>query len=158
MLLAESSNSYLGLSHTLIRTKKISYLLPLGKKAYNFWTLAIQSYIFISSFAYYLFAENWSNAQYLTFSIYNSGEQLTLYYRVHEWKYRGKSQDYSDRYNGHSEPVSEWNTIEVEIKKIESGPENRKTDINHIRCFGFFVTKQPSNRVLYVDRCQTNNE
>lgn len=61
--------------------------------------------------------ENSSNAKELTFSIYNPGEQLTLYYRVYDWKHRGKK-DYSDKYKGHSELVSGWNTIKVEIKKI----------------------------------------
>jgi len=96
------------------------------------------------------FPQNWANARELTFSFYNPGEQSTLYYRVHDQRHRGKK-DYSDRYNGHTELISGWNTIEVEIEKIESGPENRKIDINHIRCFGLFVTKQPCNRVLYID-------
>jgi len=98
------------------------------------------------------FPENWSNARALTFSVYNPGEQLTIHYRVHDWKHhRGKNQDYSDRFNGHSDLASGWNTIEVEIKKIERGPKNRKIDLNHIRGFGFFVTMQSTQRVLYVD-------
>lgn len=97
------------------------------------------------------FPENWSKAQALTFSVYNPGESLTLHYRVHDRKHRGKNQDYSDRFNGHTDLVAGWNTITVEIENIENGPKNRKIDLNHIRGFGIFLVKQPVARVLYID-------
>jgi VanZ family protein len=97
------------------------------------------------------FPENWSNAQVLTFSVYNPGELVTLHYRIHDRKHKGKHQDYSDRFNKHTDLTSGWNTITVRMEEIENGPENRKMNIGHIRGFGLFVVEQPAARVLYID-------
>ena len=100
------------------------------------------------------FPENWSKARALTFSIYNPGDVVTLHYRIHDWKHKGKNQAYSDRFNGHTNLASGWNTITIGMKEIENGPKTRKNDINHIRGFGIFVVDQPVARVFYIDDVQ----
>jgi len=100
------------------------------------------------------FPENWSNARALTFSIYNPGDMVTLHYRIHDWKHRGKNQDYSDRFNGHSNLHPGWNTITIGIKDIINGPKNRKNDIEHIRGFSIFLIDQTVARVIYMDDVQ----
>ncbi len=97
------------------------------------------------------FPENWSKATALTFSVYNPGEAETLHYRVHDWKHRGENQDYSERFNGHSNLAFGWNTIIIKIEDIKNGPKNRKNDISHIKGFGIFLVDQPVARVIYID-------
>lgn len=97
------------------------------------------------------FPENWSNARALTFSVYNPGDLVTMHYRIHDEKHRLGNQEYSDRFNGHTDLVFGWNTITIEMEEIENGPKNRKIDIDHIREFVLFVVEQPEARVFYID-------
>ena len=97
------------------------------------------------------FPENWSKAQALTFSIYNPGKMITLHYRIHDWKHRGENQAYFDRYNGHTDLVTGWNTITIPMEAIKNGPKYRKMEMDHIRGFGLFVTEQPVAKILFLD-------
>jgi len=97
------------------------------------------------------FPEDWSKAQALTFSVYNPGKTIALHYRLHDWKHCGEHQDYSDRFNGHTDLHPGWNTIRIDIDQIKNGPKNRKMDINHIRGFGLFVVELPVAKIFYLD-------
>ncbi len=70
---------------------------------------------------------------------------------MHDWKHRGKDQNYANRFNGQAVLASGWNTITVPMKEIENGPKNRHMDLAHIRELGFFVVEQSYARVLYFD-------
>jgi hypothetical protein len=97
------------------------------------------------------FPENWVTARALTFSVYNPGEIVVLNYRIHDWKHKGKDQEYTNRFNRQTNLASGWNTITVPIEEIANGPKGRQMDLAHIRGLGFFVMEQPYERVLYFD-------
>lgn len=97
------------------------------------------------------FPENWHGARALTFKVFNPGEMVALHYRVHDWKHRGKDQDYANRFNGQANLSSGWNTITVPMEEIVNGPKERRMDLAHIRGLGFFVIELPSERALYYD-------
>ncbi|MGB3209632.1 MAG: VanZ family protein [Desulforhopalus sp.] len=97
------------------------------------------------------FPPNWSDAQALTFSVYNPGEPVVLNYRVHDQNHLEKYQNYSDRFNGQATLRPGWNILTIGMGDIENAPKNRKMDIQHIRGLGVFVAGQPVQRVLYID-------
>lgn len=114
-------------------------------------SLAVEHY---SGLSLHYFSGDWHLARALTWSVYNPDDTLVLHYRVHDWKHRGKDQQFANRFNGQVELAPGWNTITIPMEDIENGPKQRRTDLNHITGLGFFVVSLPSPRVLYFDKVE----
>ena len=97
------------------------------------------------------FPQDWSGKNALTFSVFNPGEPVELFFRVHDRLHTGDKQEYQDRYNGSRVLARGWNDIVIPMTAIHNAPASRKMDLAHIRGFGLFVMDQPEPRLLYLD-------
>lgn len=99
------------------------------------------------------FNGNWETARKFQFAVYNpSTEILLLGCRIHDKKHEKlPQQKYSDRFNRRFALKKGWNTIEIEIEDIRTAPQSRPMDLHHIQEIGFFATRLPHPRVIFID-------
>ena len=97
------------------------------------------------------FRRDWSHCRGLSFSVFNPGPSLQLYFRVHDNLHSGDFQEFSNRFNGNSVLDRGWNEIVIPMIDILHGPQNREMNLDKIQCFGIFVVQQKNKRTLYID-------
>lgn len=98
------------------------------------------------------FPKNWEGYDFLKFRVFNpSPEKITLTCRIHDRKHSKTNSGYHDRYNKTYEIPQGWNTIIINLKKVQQAPKSRKMDLKQIYGIGIFATQLPHPRTIYID-------
>jgi VanZ family protein len=98
------------------------------------------------------FPKNWDGYHFFQFRIFNpSAEQISLTCRIHDKKHARKKQGYHDRYNKTYKIPQGWNTIIIDLKKVQQAPKTRNMDLKQIYGIGIFATQLPHPRTIYID-------
>lgn len=105
-----------------------------------------------SGFALKYFPVNWQQYQCIQFRIYNpSTDAITITCRIHDKTHALGVQQYQDRYNTtHSIPQG-WKTITISLEEVRRAPDNRQMDLSQIYGIGFFASRLPHPRIIYID-------
>ena len=105
-----------------------------------------------SGFTLKYFPRNWRGYQWFQFRICNpSKEAFRITCRIHDkWHTQGP-QLYADRFNRtQSIPVG-WHTIAIPLDDVRMAPTGREMDLGRIYAVGFFATRLPHPRTIYID-------
>jgi VanZ family protein len=97
------------------------------------------------------FPSDWSGRKGLAFNVFNSGQPISLHYRVHDYLHQHNAQLYDDRFNGKTLLEYGWNEIVIPLTDIIEAPQGREMDVKKIRGFGIFVMKQTQPHILFLD-------
>jgi VanZ family protein len=112
-----------------------------------------------SGIALFYFPGDWEGYHSFQFSIYNPDtEMLSITCRIHDKKHVQGPELYEDRFNRKYVLRTGWNTITINMKDILLAPKGREMDIRHIMGVGFFATRLPHPRILYVDDVMLEKE
>ncbi len=98
------------------------------------------------------FPHNWRGLSFLSFSIYNNGlSPLAITVRVNDKRHEEGLQLYKDRFNRSFIIHHGWNDIKISLADIRNAPENREMNMSEISELGFFVIRQKTNKVIFLD-------
>jgi len=97
------------------------------------------------------FPGNWQEAEELSFKIFNPGLPMNIHYRIHDAQHSGENQRFNNRYNNTTILQTGWNLVRTPLADIEQAPVDRQMDLGRIRGLGIFVSREPENRVIYLD-------
>jgi VanZ family protein len=96
---------------------------------------------------------DWQNYNKLIFELYNPQQEiLTINFRVHDQTHAQGNQDYSDRFNYHTQLKPGGNRFVVSTKEIESAPSKRRLNLKDVANIGIFVTGLTKPATIYLDR------
>ncbi len=98
------------------------------------------------------FPHNWQGFSFLSFSIYNNGlSPLAVTVRVNDKKHEEGQQLYKDRYNRSFILHHGWNDIKISLADIQKAPANREMNMSEISELGFFVIRQKTDKIIFLD-------
>lgn len=98
------------------------------------------------------FPHNWQGLSFLVFSIYNNGfRPLAITVRVNDKKHEEGLQLYKDRYNRSFITHHGWNDIKISLADIRKAPANREMNMSEISELGFFVIRQRTDKMIFLD-------
>ncbi len=95
--------------------------------------------------------QDWRGFQKLNFFVFNPGEPFLLHLRIDDFH---NCDRFEDRFNKQVLLPSGWTEIELSLPEIEAGPAKRILDLSQIRRMMFFVGKEESTRVFFLDAMQ----
>ncbi len=98
------------------------------------------------------FPHNWQGFSFLSFSIYNNVlSPLAVTVRINDKKHEERQQLYKDRYNRSFILQHGWNDIKISLADVRNAPENREMNMSEISELGFFVIRQKTDKVFFLD-------
>jgi VanZ family protein len=98
------------------------------------------------------FPKNWEGYHFFQVRIFNpSAEHISLTCRIHDKKHTREKLGYHDRYNKTYKITQGWNTIVIDLKKVQQAPKSRNMDLKQIYGIGIFATQLPHPRTIYID-------
>lgn len=105
-----------------------------------------------SGFALKYVPGNWEQYQGFQFRIYNpSAEPIFITCRIHDKKHTKGLQQYQDRFNKTNSISQGWNTITISLEAVRQAPEKRQMDLSQIYGIGFFASRLPHPKSIYID-------
>ncbi|MDX2491575.1 VanZ family protein [Desulfosarcina sp.] len=104
------------------------------------------------------FPANWLQYQWFQFRIYNpSADAIKITCRIHDKKHTQDVQRYQDRFNTTRSLSQGWNTVTISLEEIRRAPDNRQMDLSQIYGIGFFASRLPHPRKIYIDDVKLYN-
>ncbi len=104
------------------------------------------------------FPVNWQQYQWFQFRIYNpSADTIKITCRIHDKKHTQGVQRYRDRFNQTQSLSQGWNTITISLEEVRRAPNKRQMDLSQIYGIGFFASRLPHPRKIYIDDVKLYN-
>lgn len=95
------------------------------------------------------FPGDWHRYRSLEVQVYNpDSEPLQLHLRIHDQLH---DNSYSDRYNTSYQLHQGWNSLVVDLARVQNAPKERELDLSRVAGLGLFVGKLERARIIYVD-------
>jgi hypothetical protein len=105
-----------------------------------------------SGFALEYFQKDWQQYRWFQYRIYNPSEDaIRITCRIHDKKHIQGIQRYEDRFNITHSISSGWHTITISLDDIRMAPAEREMDLSQIYGVGFFASRLPCPKTIYVD-------
>lgn len=105
-----------------------------------------------SGFALKYFPGDWLQYRWFQYSIHNPSEvPIRITCRIHDQLHTQGVQVYADRFNMTNEFTGGWHTITISLDDVRTAPVERKMDLGRIYGVGFFASRLPRPRTIYID-------
>ena len=105
-----------------------------------------------SGFALKYFPRDWQQYRWFQYRIYNPSEDaIRITCRIHDKKHTQSVQMYEDRFNITNSISRGWHTITFSLDDVRMAPAEREMDLSQIYGVGFFGSRLPCSRTIYVD-------
>jgi VanZ family protein len=102
------------------------------------------------SFVY--FPRNWAGYRFLRLDVFNpSPKEIGITCRIHDRRHEGGEQRYEDRFNKRIYLRQGWNDLRIDLGEVVRAPVGRTMDLGEIRGVGFFASRLPAPRTIFVD-------
>lgn len=100
----------------------------------------------------FFFPSDWQGYKTLHLSVYNPlSEDLFLHCRIHDKMHKQNGQMFNDRFHSRFALHSGWNELVISLDKVRSAPLGREMEMDKIERLGFFVIRQSSAKIIYID-------
>jgi hypothetical protein len=98
------------------------------------------------------FPRNWTGYRFLHLDVLNpSSEEIKITCRIHDRRHEEGEQRYEDRFNKSFPLRQGWNDLRIDLGEVSRAPVGRTMDLGEIRLMGFFASKLPAPRSIFVD-------
>ncbi|MBN2365436.1 MAG: VanZ family protein [Calditrichaeota bacterium] len=98
------------------------------------------------------FPKDWSEYNYLKFSIYNTeNEHIQITCRIHDRLHVMTGEKYEDRFNKRFKLIPGWNHISISLDEVREAPLNRRMQLDDIFGFGLFSVELKKPVEIYID-------
>jgi len=77
------------------------------------------------------------------------GIQITC--RIHDRRHEEGEQLYEDRFNKGFLIHPGWNDLRIDLNEVATAPMGRMMDLGEIRAVGFFASRLPAPRIIFLD-------
>jgi hypothetical protein len=102
------------------------------------------------------FPRNWSGQKSLKLELYNDGDTIEMYMRIHDMEHFPEAR-HSDRFNSQYELQRGWNTISVSLDMVQHAPASRQMDMQKIHQIMLFFHKLPEQRHILIRQVSLEN-
>lgn len=130
-------------------SEEVKLLTPLGQSKVLQVSLSRARY---SGAGLNYMIRDWRKFSVIKFEMFNPSEEtLPLTFRIHdEEHYRRGTAAYTDRFNKAVILDSGWNLVSFPLTEVKQAPADRMMDLSAIQTLGFFSTRLPKPRVVYL--------
>lgn len=98
------------------------------------------------------FPRDWRHHGFLCIDLFNpEPEPIALTCRVNDTAHNRRGYRYEDRFNRTYHLNPGWQTLEIPLEDIRSGPRERAMQMDQINGFMLFAERLPRPRTIYID-------
>jgi hypothetical protein len=98
------------------------------------------------------FPRNWKGFRFFRLEVFNpSPEGIQITCRIHDRRHEEGEQLFEDRFNKGFLIHPGWNDLRIDLNEVATAPMGRMMDLGEIRAVGFFASRLPAPRIIFLD-------